>query len=257
MLFKKFAVVGVVVSVLAASVVPVLAQEGPGGPGQPNRPFAGQTFGPGMHFQERPVWALIETALDAAAAETGLSVQEIAERVRGGESLAEVIAAEGGDVEVVIDAIVGEATARIDTAVVDGRLTQERADQMLANLEDGVTRAVNGEWRPFMRGRLQQGVQRLATVGVVRLAAEETGMTPLEIRDELLDGATLAAILSENGVDVNAFVGEALGLFEARLETAVTNGRLTQERADSLLEQFQTHLETRINTPIATVDLSM
>ena len=42
-----------------------------------------------------------------------------------------------------IDAIVAEATTRINAAVTDGKLTQERADELIANLTTGITELVN------------------------------------------------------------------------------------------------------------------
>ncbi len=54
------------------------------------------------------------------------------------------MAAERGvDLQGVIDALVADATARIDTAVADGRLDAERAAELKAALPDRVAEFVN------------------------------------------------------------------------------------------------------------------
>lgn len=72
----------------------------------------------------------------------GMTPDEVAEALRGGQTIAELA---GDSVDEVIDALVAEATERIEAAVAEGRLTQERADEMLANLEEHITDRVNGE----------------------------------------------------------------------------------------------------------------
>lgn len=73
----------------------------------------------------------------------GITVDELATAVRSGQSIADVAAAEGVDVQVVIDALVTEAEARIAQGVTDGRFTQEEADAKLADLTARITERVN------------------------------------------------------------------------------------------------------------------
>jgi len=49
-------------------------------------------------------------------------------------------------VQAVVDALVADATARLDEAVANGRLTQEEADEKKAELQERITARVNGEW---------------------------------------------------------------------------------------------------------------
>ncbi|RMF76427.1 MAG: hypothetical protein D6737_20185 [Chloroflexi bacterium] len=68
--------------------------------------------------------------------------------------------------------------------------------------------------------------------------AEQLDMTPEEIREALQNGQTPADLLSEAGIDVEALWAERLAAVEGRLDDAVANGFLTQERADAILERF-------------------
>jgi hypothetical protein len=73
----------------------------------------------------------------------GITVDELAAAVQSGQSIADVATAEGVDVQVVIDALVTEAEARIAQGVTDGRFTQEEADAKLADLTARITERVN------------------------------------------------------------------------------------------------------------------
>lgn len=188
---------------------------------------------------------VIREALTSAAGETGLTEAEILTELQDGATLNDIVTTNGGDPQVVIDAAVAAATERINTAVADGRITQERADAKLATLVADVTSAMNGTLMPGrFGGRLGDHVRH----GVIGLVAEQTGLSRVEIRAALQDGQTLAEVLAANGADMDAFVAEAVERTEARLNVQVAIDRITQEQADDLLGQFQSQLEERLNT---------
>ncbi|MGH9118507.1 MAG: hypothetical protein ACRD0A_11745, partial [Acidimicrobiales bacterium] len=77
-------------------------------------------------------FGLIWHGLEAAAGALGITEDELRDAMGDGQSIAEVAAAEGVEVQTVIDALVAEATARIDEAVADGDLTEEEATERTA-----------------------------------------------------------------------------------------------------------------------------
>lgn len=97
----------------------------------------------------RPVGALAQNLLDAAATATGLTPQTVIAQAMAGATLAEVITTNGGDVEAVTAQAIATATEQINAALAEGKLTQEQADRMLANLPDAVARML--EFRPGER----------------------------------------------------------------------------------------------------------
>lgn len=113
--------------------------------GFPDRPGHG---GPGGHGGDRGA------GLDAAAEVIGVSADELRAALKDGSSLAELAEANGVDVQDVIDALVAEATDRLDQAVADGHLTEEQAAERSAQLTERITAMVNGERpeRPFGPG---------------------------------------------------------------------------------------------------------
>jgi 3-hydroxyacyl-CoA dehydrogenase len=180
----------------------------------------------------------MEAVIDA----TGLTQSDLMQQLMGGSTLSEIVTANGGDMQAIIDTAIASATERINQAVANGRLTQEQADERLANLEQNLTELMNGDL--FARGA---GIQ--AARGVLHLVVEQTGLSGQEVREQLQAGATLADILTTSGVDVSAFITDASARVEARLNVLVVDGRMTQERADELLAQFQTELSERITEP--------
>lgn len=98
---------------------------------------------------------LLGEGLDAAAAALDLEPDDLRGQLADGSTLAEVAEAEGVEVQVVIDALVAEATTHIDEAVADGRLDADEAEEMKADLVDRITERVN-EGAPFA-GRLRGG----------------------------------------------------------------------------------------------------
>jgi len=180
------------------------------------------------------------TLVGATADATGLLPQQVIQQLRDGSTLADVITANGGDIDTVVNSAVAAATEQINTAVAEGRLGQEQADQLLANLPDLYQATVNGELR-------QEWIEQRARLGVLTLAAQQTGLQPREIAQQIRSGKSLADVLTEQGVDVNAFIDSAVAQAAERLDTAVANGRITQERADELLQNFRDRLTEGIN----------
>jgi hypothetical protein len=200
-----------------------------------NREFTGR---PGLRgIVRNGERGLLESVTEA----TGLSGEEILLLLRDGMTLAEVITANGGDVDAVIASAIADATARINEAVASGRLTQEQADELSANLETLFTNSINGTLREHF-------VETRVGVGVLQLAAEQAGLAPREITEQLRGGTTLAELLTANGVDLNTFIDDVVAQSETRLAQAVANGRITQERADEMLANLREQLTERLNS---------
>lgn len=76
------------------------------------------------------------------ASTLGMTADELKADLRGGASIADLAEAAGVDVETIIDQIESQITARIDEAVADGKIDQERADEQLADLRERITARV-------------------------------------------------------------------------------------------------------------------
>ncbi len=135
---SKLLVSAVVASALAGGVT--LGVTGIAGAQTNNDRPAAQADGPGRGPK-----------LDAPAQALNLSVDDLRSKLEGGQTLAQVAQQQGVDVQKVIDALVADATAHIDQAVQDGKLTADQANERKANLQDRITKLVN-EGPPKDRG---------------------------------------------------------------------------------------------------------
>jgi ribosomal protein S20 len=81
--------------------------------------------------------------LDAAATPLNLSVDDLRSKLQSGKTLAQVAQDQNVDVQKVIDAMVADATAHIDQAVQDGKLTADQANERKSELNDRITKLVN------------------------------------------------------------------------------------------------------------------
>jgi hypothetical protein len=130
--------------------------------------------------------------------------------------------------EIIVNALAG--------LVEDGTLTQEQADAVAETLDEQLpARGPGGFGGPRGHGGVLLDLD---------VAAEELGLTEQELREQLHDGASLAEIAEEQGVDVDDLVNVIVDAAEERLAAAVDDGRIDQERAD----EIAANLEERVRT---------
>lgn len=175
------------------------------------------------------------------------------------QTLAEVIEAYGGDVDQITADLITQVTERVNAAVADGTITQERADALLANLEEAVQDALSGDGARFglgarLRGQLGQDRPRAgqffgrldARHPLMNGVMDATGLNGRELMQALSDGSTLAELISANGGDPSAVVADALAQATERVNLAVENGNLTQDQATEIIEGLQAFYEAAL-----------
>ena len=83
---------------------------------------------------------------DTAASYLGMTEAELREALRDA-TLAEITRERGKSVSGLVQQLVATQTKRIDDAVADGRLSEEQATKLKADLDERMQAVVNGEWR--------------------------------------------------------------------------------------------------------------
>ncbi len=174
---------------------------------------------------------------------TGLSEDEVIAALEDGQTLAEIAEGAGVEPQEIVDAAIAEAESRLQEAVDEGRLTEERMDEMLERLAEELPERLEEPWQPGgpMGGGFGPFGEGFWTT--YDEVTEALGLTPDELFSELHDGKTLAEIAEEQGVEMEV-VREAMEaargeLMEEAIAQAVENGRMTQEKADWLLEGLE------------------
>jgi hypothetical protein len=155
---------------------------------------------------------------DALVEQTGLEWNAIIEQLRNGATLVDILAEEGADVDAFAIELMADMEANFTSAVEDGQITQEQADRALENIEEQVTRALNGGFRPQLPNRQDEhsGADQLFGL-LLGAAAEKTGLEPEAITEQLREGTSLTAILIDAGVDVEVFTDDVIARMEADL----------------------------------------
>jgi hypothetical protein len=78
------------------------------------------------------------------------------------------------------------------------------------------------------------------------LLAEALGLTPQEVSDALAEGQTVAEIADAQGVSLKAVVAALIAPRAELLTQAVSEGRITQEQADWMLEEMTEHMTEQL-----------
>ena len=131
----------------------------PGDFGEGRRP--GNNGRPGDRFPniEPRVGMAIRGVTNAVAEVTGLEPSDIVQQTRDGATLAEIITANGGTVEQVVDVALQPIADAMTERVASGEITQEQMDTRLAELTGRLTERINNApQRPFRPFDNQNGV---------------------------------------------------------------------------------------------------
>lgn len=91
-------------------------------------------------------------------------------------------------------------------------------------------------------------VRRLLRGGL-RIAAETLGMTPAELRAELRDDRTVAEVAEERDVPLGDVVDALVAAATERIDAAVADGSLDEERAARLTDGLEERIEVGLSTP--------
>lgn len=106
----------------------------------------GMMGGPrGMMGGESPESVLAELS--------GLDISEIRDLRADGQTLAEIAASEGVDIDEVIDTVIASAEENLQSAVDDGRIDADRMSEMLDEMRTRLEEMVNSDEFPPMGGR--------------------------------------------------------------------------------------------------------
>jgi hypothetical protein len=237
-------VVGALVLLLGGVGMAYAYAEGPLPPLGDEPFFRGRRLAGGGSMRGGPLPGRSPYSLVEATAEvTGLNEDEVVAALEEGQAFVEIADAQGVDPQEIVDTAIAEAESRLQEAVDNGRLTEDQMEQMLERLAEEIPERLEQPWQPGGPmggpfGRFGEGFWRMYDE-----VAETLGLAPDELFAELHDGKTLEEVSEAHGVEMEAVryaLEAARGeLMEEAIEQAVENGRMTQERADWLLEGIE------------------
>jgi polyhydroxyalkanoate synthesis regulator phasin len=151
------------------------------------------------------------------------------------------------------DAALDQARDQVlDKAVEEGNLTQDQAERIRERAAEGFGPGMvgGGFGRGMMgRGMMDRGWGMMGDSedSLIAIAADKLGMTVDELTTQLKDGKTVADLAKEKGVDLQTIVDAFMAARQETLNQAVTDGKITQEQADQMLENMRDMIEDHLN----------
>jgi len=145
------------------------------------------------------------------------------------------------------DALKEALKNRVDEAVESGRLTEEQGAELKERIESGETPLIAPGFGRQGGGPGHFGFGHFGHAGKLDVAAEYLGLTEDELRERLRDGDTLAEIAKAEGKPVDGLVDALVADATQRIDEAVENGRLTEERATELKDGLEARTQDRVD----------
>ena len=160
---------------------------------------------------------------------------EFLELLKDGGTPAEIAEGYGSTGQALIAAIVAAEQAHLDQAVAEGKITQERADKILARHTEAATEWINEGKNPVSpQCRQKARIARHWT----KIAAETVGIETKDFVTALREGQTPAQIAEANGSSGQSIIDAIIADAQERLDQAVADGKITQEQADRRLVEI-------------------
>jgi hypothetical protein len=168
----------------------------------------------------------------------GLTRQQLGADLIGGQTLAQIAAAQGKSVSGLEQAIQAAVKARLDLAVSNNRITSQQEQTILNALSSRLDTLVN---RALPKGLLQHIGLRL---GLARSAAAYLGLTVQQLKTELQSGKTLSEIATAQGKTIAGLEQAVTTALKTRLDKAVTAGRISAQTEQRILNNLPNRLNT-------------
>jgi polyhydroxyalkanoate synthesis regulator phasin len=150
--------------------------------------------------------------------------------------LGDVAASLGVEQQALEDAIRDAQINRVDEAVAEGEITEERASELRERIESAETPLLAGPGGHH--GHHGKGFG--GPHATLEPAAEVLGLSVEELR-EMLPGTSLAAIAAEQGVAAADVEAAIVAAAQEQLDQAVADGRIDADRAAEMSERIAEH----------------
>jgi hypothetical protein len=163
--------------------------------------------------------------------------KSFAEERQSGKKLVDIAAEHGVDKQQLKDFFQAQMTQHMDQAIKEGRITPEQAQKMKERMADRAEAFANGEHPKHMK------MDNNALLALLKID-EQT------LREEMKSGKTLLAIGEERGVTKQQLVDVRVKQMTERLEKAVKEGRITEEKAAQMKLKMADRAEKFVSQPM-------
>ena len=134
------------------------------------------------------------------------------------------------------------ADQSIDNALANGKITPAQAAKAKAKVDAG--NGLSAFTRFFHARARNSAVLRGAAWQDI---AKELNTTPQDLKTQIQSGKTLKEIITSQNKSVDDVVNAVVAQTKVQLDPAVTNGKITQQRENTILSSLKTRLTNLIN----------
>ena len=132
------------------------------------------------------------------------------------------------------------AKAALDGLVAKGTIDQSQEDAVISALRGALGN------RPGFQGPLA-GRVRGALGQVAQVAADKIGISVDDLKTELQSGKSIAEVATEHNVNPDDVKQALVDAATAKIQQAVDNGRITQDRADRIDQRLPSLADKVVN----------
>ncbi|WP_053960008.1 hypothetical protein [Sulfobacillus thermosulfidooxidans] len=208
---------------------------------------------PGAWNHKPRHFGLMGPVLPTVAKDLNLSPSTVRADLKAGQSLATIAQDHGSSAAALENTLLTDAKARINLAVSKGRISQTQANKIEAHLSTRIEHMVTHSGLP-MPGAWNHKPRHFGLMGpVLPTVAKDLNLSPSTVRADLKAGESLATIAANHGSSATALENTLLTDAKARINLAVSKGRISQTQANKI----EAHLSTRIDQMVTHSGLPM
>jgi hypothetical protein len=190
---------------------------------------------------------LAASLVAASALVAGVGSAAAADTPKLGDAVAARLGLTGDQLRAAFKA---ELNARVDAAVAAGKLTPDQGAKLKERIANAKGLGIGV--RKAFAARHKALVARIAKANAKGPAATYLGMTRADLVAALKSGKSLAQVAQSKGKSVDGLVAAIVAPAKARAAKAVSNGKLTQQRADELIAKLTERVQKLVQRVPAT-----
>ena len=202
--------------------------------------YPGQNRGPGMggcnkqgQMHKGP-GMMREQGAKILADLTGRDVESIKEDARTNHKPIREMAKDAGVYDQFMAKHLELAKGHLDKAVADGKMSQDQADKMLQNMKDGKHQGQMG-----MGGKHMGHGPGMMQAENAKILADLTGRDVESIKEDARTNHKPIREMAKDAGVYDQFMAKHLELTKGHLDQAVTDGKMSQEQADKILQNIK------------------
>jgi len=184
-----------------------------------------------------------QNMVKAVADLTGLDVSTIIQERQAGKSLAAIAQEKGVTEEALINKIMTDKQAKLQSLVDSGKMTQDQYDTCVSQMQTRVKENLESTDTGKSNGQVNKMGDGGGRPNMLQAVADLTGLDVNTIMQERQAGKSLAAIAQEKGVTEEALINKIMTDKQAKLQSLVDSGKMTQAQYDTCVSQMQTRVK--------------